>query len=667
MFSGKTKFILLLFLGFIFSFRGVGQVILEKGEDQPALEKGLDLLRRYFTEENVWHVTQPKISEDVRGLMHFIEDEPINSIIRDLNRTLDDSILNFVFRLPENVSDSLSIPGYYPFQDMEQEVERIGTRLQQNYQEKEVTVPLSLIADVENKIGLLEPEEAVRFFADSVWIMPDSLITPEVIPDSLIQSADDFQQYLKRDSLRELFIENQRKIYNDSLINAYRDSVIQQYAQDQFEEEYRFRTKRLIDSVRLNNYQVLKSYNDSIIREVNDSIYNIIRELSNYADYIDTTKLVMHNITNGETDLVLSNYNQNYSRFWIKNEQNDSLSVLVKNLDKNSIQMIIDDGVTFNRFTTKETKVFDFSTLNSNVPGLTNVSNRYEVKTPWRIGGDGTVGFTQTYLENWKKGGKSSLSLLMVLKGFANYSSNNAKIKWENSAEIRNGWIRQGGEGSELQKNDDKLELTSRFGVSAFKKWYYSAEFNYETQWFRGYRYPKSKNPDPISAFMSPARTFFKLGLDYKPNKNFSLLLSPLTLKNVYVRDTALIDQTKFGIDSDERGFWEPGLNADVRYKTQLSDDIQYETKYKMFINYNEPFRKFDINWENQLVMQMNDYIDLRLMVHMVYDDDVLFPVRDVYGNETGEFAPKLQVKELITVGFSYKINRQVRRTQRVH
>ncbi|MFW5832381.1 MAG: DUF3078 domain-containing protein, partial [Prolixibacteraceae bacterium] len=298
--------------------------------------------------------------------------------------------------------------------------------------------------------------------------------------------------------------------------------------------------------------------------------------------------------------------------------------------------------------------------------GLTTMGQRYEVKTPWRIGGDGTVGFTQTYAENWKKGGKSSLSLLLVLKGFANYSGNNGKIKWENTGEIRNGWIRQGGEGAELQKNNDRLELTSRFGVSAFKQWYYSAEFNYETQWFKGYRYPRSNNPNPISAFMSPARTFFKIGLDYKPNRNFSLLLSPLTLKNVYVRDTILIDQTKYGIDEGDKSFWNSGLNADIKYRTQLTDDILYETKYKMFINYKNPFRKFDINWENNLVMQMNDYINLRLMIHLIYDDDVLFPVYDVYGNKTGREEPKLQVKELITVGFSYKINRRVTRTSRV-
>ena len=555
--SGKTK-VLLFFIGFILTFNSFAQTGTEKKEDQKALEKGIELIRRYFTEENAWHITQPSVSGDVRGLLHFIEDEPIDSILVDLNRTMEDSVINFVYRLPENVADSLSVPGYYPFAEVQKKIEEIGAELQEKYQEKEVTVPLSLITNIEEKIDLISREEMAQMYSDSVLVMPDSLRKPDVIPDSLMQSTEDFQRFLQLDTLRAKHTKQMRHALNDSLISAYRDSVIQKYSQEKFEEEYHFRTKRLIDSVRLNNYYVLRNYNDSIINEVNDSIYSVIAELARYADYMDTTRLVLENITNGETYIVLSNYDENYARFWIKNEQNDSLSVLVKNLDKNRIRMIIDDGVTFTRFKARETKGFDFSTLNNNVAGLTDMSNRYMVKTPWRIGGDGTVGFTQTYTENWKKGGKSSLSLLMVLKGFANYSSNNGKIKWENSAEIRNGWIRQGGEGAELKKNDDRLEFTSRFGISAFKKWYYSAEFNYETQWFKGYQYPRSKNPDPISAFMSPARTFFKIGLDYKPNKNFSLLLSPLTLKNVYVRDTALIDQTKYGIDANEKGFWEP-------------------------------------------------------------------------------------------------------------
>jgi hypothetical protein len=127
------------------------------------------------------------------------------------------------------------------------------------------------------------------------------------------------------------------------------------------------------------------------------------------------------------------------------------------------------------------------------------------------------VGFTQTYLSNWKKGGKSAMSILLVGRGYANYSVN--KIKWENSAELRNGWIKPGDEM--IQKNDDKFRLTSRLGVSAFQKWYYSSELDFETQFFNGYKYPNTERP--ISAFLAPGRFLAKVGLDYKPHKNFSL------------------------------------------------------------------------------------------------------------------------------------------------
>ncbi len=669
MFPEKTRIISLLFLCLIFSVKGFSQVDLKEEQNQQTLEKGIELLQRYFTEQNAWHVAHPETSENVTGLIHFIEDEPLDSILYDLKESAADTTFKFVYRLPENVSDSLHVPGYYSASEVKNDLEILGLNMQTEFQNKKITVPVALLSNADEKVNLLSPREGIQLFTDSVYVFPDSLQVPDVVPDNQIKTADDFQRIYRLDSLRDVYIEQKRLAYNDSLMTAYQDSVILDYRQQLFDKEYLARKKKLIDSVRVNNYTVLRNYNDSVINAVNDSILNVIQVLSAYADYIDTTKIHLTNLVNNETTFVLSDANQRYARFWLKNEQNDSLSVLLKNLDKRTIQMLIDDGVTFNRFRTKETKAFDFRTLNSSVLGLTNVGKLYDVNTPWQIGGNGNVGFTQTYLENWKKGGKSALALLIVMKGFANYTNANGKIKWENSGEIRDGWIRQGGEEAELQKNDDKFEIISRFGVSAFKKWYYSAELDYETQLFRGYRYPKSENPEPISAFMAPARTFFKVGLDYKPTKDFSLFLSPLTIKNVFVRDTSLIDQTNFGIDADKRSFWEPGLNADVRYRTDLTSDISYETKYKMFINYEAPFSKFDINWENQLEMKVNDHINFRLLVHLIYDDDVLFPIYDEVNGEqvkVGE-KPKLQVKELITVGFSYKINRTVTRTKRKH
>jgi hypothetical protein len=163
---------------------------------------------------------------------------------------------------------------------------------------------------------------------------------------------------------------------------------------------------------------------------------------------------------------------------------------------------------------------------------------------------------------------------------------------------------------------------------------------------------------------LSPARTFFKIGLDYKPNNDFSLMVSPITAKNVYVSDTVKIDQTKFGIDADKKSMWEPGLNTDIKFRKKLSPEITYETKYKMFFNYLDPFNNLDINWENNVVMQLTENINMRLLIHMIYDQNVTFPVEDANGIKIGE-KPKLQLKEFFTIGFAYRINKQVTRTRR--
>ena len=632
--------------------------------DRQVLDSGIEILRSYFLENENWQIADPQVKNDISGLIHHIEDAPLDSVLHNLNRSQQSDTI-YVFRLPENVEDSLSVPGYIAAPEVRLGIEQIGIDLQKEVQENPVPVPQQVIDNARTMAPLIPENKGMVLFADSLYTLPDSLVIPEVIPDSVLNSPEQFRQLVRIDSLRIAFIEEKRLEYNDSVTKATIDKASADYRQRMFEQQLMFRTKRYQDEVTLNNYRVLRAYNDSVMVNVNDTIRAVIDVLTAYADFVDTMQINIINLNGEATDIVLQNGREHFSRLWLKNEQNDSLQVLVKSTDKRGMQMLINDGVTFQRFSERQTKDFDFESLKEDYSRFSDVGKAYEVETPWRIGGDGSVGFTQTYYENWKKGGESAISLLMILKGFANYESSDGKIKWDNNAEFRNGWLQPGGRGSELKKNDDKLEITSRFGLRALKKWYYSAEFNFNTQFFRGYNYPKSEHPDPISAFLAPAKTYFKVGMDYKPNPDFSLFLSPFSIKNVFVRDTTLIDQTKFGVEEGKKAFWEPGLNAEFKYKTNLTPDISWETKYKMFVNYKDPVRKLDIDWENNLRMRLTTYIDLKMMLHLIYDDDVLFPVYNDAGDKVGEKA-KLQIKEFITVGFSYSINKKVMRTKRI-
>jgi hypothetical protein len=86
-----------------------------------------------------------------------------------------------------------------------------------------------------------------------------------------------------------------------------------------------------------------------------------------------------------------------------------------------------------------------------------------------------------------------------------------------------------------------------------------------------------------------------------------------------------------------------------------------------MFFNYKQPFTKFDINWESQIDVPVSKYINIRFLLHLIYDDDVLFPVYDKSDPpvKVGE-KPRLQVKEFFSIGFSYKIDHKVLKSKRL-
>lgn len=631
-----------------------------------SLNNNILLLKKYLSKGNNWHFTDSLAEKRLGGLIDFVENEPVDTLISYFQKFRSEPEHSFVFRLPEQVSDSLQVSGYLSADQVSQRLKALARQAEGEFSGRQINVPADLFDNIESKVELVPRGEGMRLFTDHIFQLPDSLRDLDAIPDNQVQTAEDFRRILRLDSLRDAYVEQKRQQYNDSIVKAYRNQLIENYRRQLIAERTTFLQGRLLDSVKVNNYDVLKQYNDQVMLAVNDSLSSAVRWMTEFADLIDNTTVSLVNYTNDTSQLVLSNLGRYFTRVWLKNAQNDSLSVLVKNVSKRGMQLVIEDGVTFSRFKQQAVKDFDFATLNKPSSSLDKIDKRYQMVTPWVIGGDGTTGFTQTYMENWKKGGESALSILLVLKGFANYSQE--KVKWENSAELRNGWVKPGE--SKIQKNDDKLQFVSRLGISAFKKWYYSSEANFESQFFNGYKYPN--RDQAISGFLAPGRFLFKVGMDYKPNKNFSLFISPITSKSVFVRDTLKVNQTNFGIERGKKSSWEPGFNTDLRFVKEIIPNVTWDTKYAMFFNYLEPADKFVVEWENVLTTQLTDHITMRMMLHTIYDSKILFdrqdkdgkPVLDANGKVIRE--PKLQLKEFITIGFSYKLNRRVYRAKAI-
>jgi hypothetical protein len=662
----RSIYILIIFLSLASAFRGAAQPQ-PPGEIPDSLQYNLKLLKRYLSEGDKWHFTDPNTEKRLSGLIHFVENEPIDTIINHLKGIGKNSEKALIIRLPKDAPDTLSMPGYISYRQLLRQLNIVAEEIIRDFQNKTISYPPELFYNLENNVPIIPEGLGMQLITDGIYKLPDSLKVSQGISEEFVQNPQDFKRIMNLDSIRSRYVEGLRVRYNDSLIGTAKNKRMEEYRHQKMLDQIAAEKSRRADAVKLNNSQVAGYNNGKVIIAVNDSLMKSAEWLAGFADFIDNSTVHLVNLTNSSSALVMSNSDRYFTRIWLKNQQNDSISVLVQSIDKSTIQLVIEDQEIFSRFRQQSVNDYDFSTLDGKSTALKKVGKRYQAYTPWTIGGNGTTGFTQTYLSNWKKGGKSALSILVVLKGFANYSSD--RYKWENSAEIRDGWIKPGVEA--IQKNDDKFELTSRFGVTAFQKWFYSTEADFETQFFNGYAYPDVNRP--ISGYLAPGRFMFKVGLDFKPSKNFSLFISPLTSKLVFVNDTLKIDKANFKISPGKKSYWEPGLNTDLTIKKNLTPEISFETKYKMFINYLKPFKDVDINWETTLQARLTEYISMQVMAHAIYDSKVLFdkvdnngnPVLDLSGKKIKE--PRLQFREFFTIGFIYRVNKRVVRAREVN
>ncbi len=632
-------------------------------ESRDTVQWGMEYLKQFTEGQEQWFFYNSEFKKSVNGLLHFVEDEPIDTIFFKIEKYKGDSLL--VFRRWQDVSDTLSVPGYLTKEQIIEKMKQLDREIRDQNPLDKIPIPEYLLSGLEQKVPFIRKENVQVLIDRKFIVLPDSLNNLVAKKDTLKPGRKKYARYQQLDSIRNAIIEQGRIKYNDSLLRHYIDSISTAYRNAALTHFSDSLQNQLYDSLKWQNNGLVEAWNDSIVASVNDSIREILPVLERRARKAPLD-VWLYNLSNDSILFRLRNDENYFTRMFIKNEQNDSLGVKVENINRNSMKILIDDGVTFTRFHEQQKRNVKFENY-APKRNLAKIENKYNVITPWTLGGSSSLGFTQTSLSNWKKGGNSSFSMLAILKGFANYSYN--KIKWENSIEMRNGWVRLNDTDSDakVQKNDDKLEIISQFGINAFnsKKWYYSAEIDFETQFFNGYNYDKDTE-NPISAFLSPSKTLIKFGFDYNPNKNFSLVLSPLTSKTVFVRDTAKIDQTGYGIDEDKRRLWDPGLNADLKYKKEIMDNVTWSTKYKMFVNYRSPFKKFDIDWENQISMKVNNYINVNFMLYLLYDDNVTFATNKTDAEGNTIYKPKWQIKELITVGFSYSLNKKLYRRKRI-
>lgn len=262
---------------------------------------------------------------------------------------------------------------------------------------------------------------------------------------------------------------------------------------------------------------------------------------------------------------------------------------------------------------------------------FTSAAFAQEEELPWKKGGQGAVNFSQTALSNWSGGGLNALSLNSFISFFANYKQD--KLSWDNTLDLAYGIVNQGGS---VQKTDDKFDLASKFGYTAFGKWNYSGILAFKTQMTRGYA-----DTIKISSFAAPAYMQIAAGMEYKPNDDISMNISPLSGKMTLVLDPDLAAAGSYGLAPGQKLRGEFGAYAKIQFRKTIVENVVFQTKCDFFMNYLENQQFIDVNWDILLAMKINKFLSASISTQMVYDQD---------------YSAKLQFKETLGIGLSFSL-----------
>ena len=264
-----------------------------------------------------------------------------------------------------------------------------------------------------------------------------------------------------------------------------------------------------------------------------------------------------------------------------------------------------------------------------------------DMKTPWRKEATLMLQITQNYVtDNWYQGGSSSFAGLGIAKGQIGYYSE--RFTWENTGEWRVGGSTVSADSlHKVNTTDDLLRLYSKANLRIAPKIFTSVSAEIETRLLPTY---KSNSMELKSGPFSPFRFNAALGLDFKPVKNLSITVSPLSYKVIHIMDTARVKGTDYGLEIGQRTQHNIGSSVRLEYLWKPVREVQLETKFYCYTNY----RHVEVDLEVNCDFIINRWLTARLMLHPRYDSSVIME---------GETHARIQFRELLSIGFAHKFH----------
>ncbi len=284
---------------------------------------------------------------------------------------------------------------------------------------------------------------------------------------------------------------------------------------------------------------------------------------------------------------------------------------------------------------------FQLSAQDAAVKDLQNAAGK-QIKSAdsngWKRGGTLIFNLNQGSLTNWAGGGEQNTLGVNVIFNYA-INFRKGKNTWDNYFDIALG-MQNATSYSKFRKTDDRIDITSKYGYQVSKKWYAAALVNFNTQALEGFNYGDSVNTK-ISNFLAPGKLLLSLGMDYRPNENFSVFISPVTTRWIFKKDPDFFPQSKFGVPALQKSYNEIGAYITAKYNKPINSWATYTSRLDLFSNYKRSPQNVDVFFTNLLAMKFNKWFGTTISLDMIYDDDII---------------KKTQLKEILGIGVTVKL-----------
>ena len=258
----------------------------------------------------------------------------------------------------------------------------------------------------------------------------------------------------------------------------------------------------------------------------------------------------------------------------------------------------------------------------------------------WQFKFDGYLQFMQNYISgNWYKGGESSYSAIGSVELQMNYNDKD-KYTFENKLEMKLGFQTSPSDTvHNLKTNNDLLRFTSKLGIQASHRWYYSLQLLAVTQFAKGF---KANDDFVYSDFFSPFDLNIGLGMEYKVKAlngrlTGTLNFLPLAYNFRYVGRSALFAANGM---KDKHSLHELGSQFTGDIKWTIIDQIIWKSRLYAYTSY----RRALIEWENQIEFKVTKYISANVFLYPRFDDAAIRDTNSGYW----------QFMEYSSLGLSY-------------